>query len=256
MKEYTDFYYNGISSMEMGLVNVSVSGGLFDESFIASRKINEVKVRGNDKPYFMGIEKEPLSFDLEFAFVDPFDKELISEVAMWLDQDYYHELYFIDNSDRRFFCILESDSSLIHNGFGQGYVKIKMRCDSPYSYSQEYLTKEIDFTINELSGTDYTFLNMGHVTLKPEIWIKKIGNGDVSILNKANKIDFEFKGLNDGELIFVDNEREHIESNIENMYRYDSFNDNYLELERGRNILNVKGNCKIQLRYRFKTIQG
>lgn len=256
MKEYTDFYYDGISSMEMGIINVTVSGGLFEESFIAPRKINEVKIPNNDRPYFMGIEREPLEFDLEFAFLHPYDKALISEVAMWLNQSYYKEFYFTENPNRRFFCILESDSQLVHNGLGQGYVKLKMRCDSPYSYSQEYLTQEVDYSNNVSSGTNYIFMNNGHVDMKPEIWIKKVGDGDVSILNNANAQSFQFTGLKDKEIVYVDNDREYIQSDIIGQYRYDNFNNRYISLERGRNILTIYGNCKLQFRYRFKLLQG
>lgn len=256
MKEYTDFYYNGVSSLEMGLINVSVSGGLFQESLLASRSINEVTVRGNDKPYFMGVKREPLEFDLEFAFLYPYDRDRISEVAMWLDQNYYKELYFTDNPNRRFYCMIVTDSDLIHNGLGEGYVRVKIRCDSAYSYSQEYLTIEFDYSNNPLAGTIHTFENKGHAELKPEIWIKKIGDGDVSVLNRATAQTFEFKGLKDQEIVYIDNEREHIESSLPDTFRYDNFNDNYLTFERGRNILIINGNLKIQFRYRFRLLQG
>lgn len=256
MKEYTGFYYNGISSLEMGLINVSASGGLFQESFIASRRINEVTVRGNEKPYFMGVTRDPLEFDLEFAFLDPYNRDKISEVAMWLDQSYYRELYFIDSPNRRFFCMLDGASDLLHNGYGQGYIKLKVRCDSPYGYSQEYLTTEFDFTKNTANGTVHTFENKGHVELMPEMWIKKYGDGDVSIFNRATGQTFEFKGLKDQEIVYIDNEREHIESSLKDTFRYDNFNDIYMNLERGRNILIVKGNCKLQIRYRFRLLQG
>lgn len=256
MKEYIDFYYNGISSKEMGLINVSVDDGLFEESFIASRSIKEVSIRGNDKPYFMGIEREPLEFDLEFAFLYPYDKAKIAEVAMWLNQDYYREFYFTDNPNRRFFCIMEDDSELVHNGLGQGYIRITMRCDSPYSYSQEYLTKELDFSNNVTGGTRYDFMNSGHTNTFPEVWVKKIGEGDIEITNRATNETFAFSGLKDQEIVYIDNEREHIESNLNGIYRYDNFNDNYMRLERGRNVLMVKGNCKLQFRYRFRLLQG
>jgi predicted phage tail component-like protein len=181
MREYLDFYYNGISSKQMGLINVSVDNGLFKESFISSRKINTVAIKGNDKPYFMGVQREPLQFSLEFAFVNPYDKELISEVAKWLDQDYYRELYFTENPDRRFMCMPNGDLELIHNGLGNGYIQLNMICDSPYSYSQTFLTTDIDFTNNTSQGIDYSFLNIGHVSLKPEMWIKKVGDGDIAV---------------------------------------------------------------------------
>jgi len=252
MREYTHFYYDGISSMEMGLINVNVSGGLLEESFLPSRKINETKIRGNDKPYFSSIERESLEFELQFAFENGFDKKKLVKVAKWLDQEYYKEFYFVENPDIRFFCMIDDDSQLTHNGLNQGYISITMKCDSPYKYSQEYLSHELDFSTNTVDGTNYEFMNHGHKILKPELWIYKVGDGDVEIINRANNQFFQFINLKDGETVYVDNEGEHIETDLVGTYRFDNFNDEYLELETGRNILNIKGKCKLQFRYRFK----
>lgn len=247
----------------MGLYNVSTDSGLFEETFIASKEIIEEKVKGNDKPYFMGVEREPLSFNLTFAFMHPFDNAKKREVARWLNQDYYKELYFIDNPTRRWLCMSVSDSSIIHNGLGEGYLELEFRCNSPYTYSEEYLTDELDFSISNPSdgvGMTYEFNNLGDMPLKPEMWIKKIGAGDVIVENKADGRVFMFTGLTDGEYVYIDNERQEIMSDYTELtgtYRYDNFNNNYLELESySKNILNIKGECKIQFRFRYITIQG
>lgn len=58
------------------------------------------------------------------------------------------------------------------------------------------------------------------------------------------------------ETIYIDNENEYIETDLEDTYRYNEFNDNFLKLVRGKNILKISGKCKIKFRYYFRTIQG
>jgi phage-related protein len=258
MMEYTDFSFNGKSSQEMGLINVRVNGGLFEESFLASRKITEVKIRGNDRPYFMGIEKDPLSFDLSFAFLYPYDKEAIAKVARWLDTSYYCEFFFTGEvRQRRFFCMLESDPRLLHNGLGQGYVTITMRCDSPYGFSPEYYSIKEDFTTSDgITPVSFTFTNYGDVNLKPELWIEKQGDGDVKIENLSNSDSyFLFTGLKDRETLYVDCENEYIVSDIVDNYRWDSFQGEFIEMTRGVNYLRATGKFFLTFRYRYVLLQ-
>ena len=63
-------------------------------------------------------------------------------------------------------------------------------------------------------------------------------------------------GLIDNENVYVDNENQHIETDLENTYRYDIFNDNYLDFVIDENILKISGLCKLQFRYRYKYLQG
>jgi phage-related protein len=258
MKEGVHFSYAGIKSEDMGLLNVTVdSSGMIEETFVAEREIQEVSIRGRDKPYFQGVKTSPLKLSLSFAFKDTYDENKIREVARWLNQSYYQPFYTTDNTNRIFYCILNSSSNLLHNGLKQGYVTIEMRCDSPYSYSSQYLSKVYDFSANNPSGTRIDFINHGDVVCKPEMWITKIGNGDISIINETNAgQEFKFTGLVDGEVVYVDNDRDVIKTDLPLTYRFDNFNDNFLETVRGINKLLVRGNCKIQFRYQFKTLQG
>ncbi|GAA4881748.1 hypothetical protein GCM10023310_72280 [Paenibacillus vulneris] len=102
-----------------------------------------------------------------------------------------------------------------------------------------------------------SFVNEGDVRIRPEIWITKVGNGDFTIINTSNGDDeFKFSNLIDQETIYIHGERELIETSLAAVYRYENFNNNYLELPTGNNVLRVQGNAKLQFRYRHKLLQG
>jgi phage-related protein len=259
IKESLWFSYAGEYSYDYGIMNVSVSSssGMMSEPFASQRKVNEIIIKGRNKPYFQGLEYEPLEFDLELAFSEAWDEEKIRSVARWLcGQTYFQPMYFEENENRIFYCIAVDSPELIHTGTNEGYIKITMRCDSPYSYSPIY-TDSYDLSTNPVGGSAIQIVNNGDVICNPEIWITKIGNGDVRIVNNTNGgIEFKFTGLLNNEIVYVDNDAQHIESSLSNTYRYDNFNNNYLDIVRGTNNLVVYGNVKLDFRFYFKTIQG
>lgn len=99
------------------------------------------------------------------------------------------------------------------------------------------------------------FNNKGDVYCQPEIWITMNENGDFSIINISNEnSEFKFTNLMIGETVYVNNERQHIETDKPATYRYSNFNDNYLNFPIGKNILRVNGKAKVLFRYQFKFI--
>lgn len=153
MKEGVHFVYDNIKSIDMGLVNCQISGGMFEEAFLANRDISEISISGKDEPYFQEVRFSPLSFDLTFAFEYSYDERKVREVARWLNQRYYKPFYTVDNPNRVFYCMLVGDSSLIHNGLKQGYITLTMRCDSPYSYTRSYINNNNVFLSTDLTKT-------------------------------------------------------------------------------------------------------
>lgn len=140
MLESIHFVYDGVKSVDMGLINVKLDGGMYEEAFLPSREIEEEEIVGRDKPYHRRVRLSPLEFELTFAIEDGYDNQRIREIARWLNQDYYKPFYTLENPDRIFYCMLEGDSSLFHNGIQQGYITLTMRCDSPFSYTpHEYI---------------------------------------------------------------------------------------------------------------------
>lgn len=262
------FNFAGRKSTDFNIMNINIQPtSMFSEPVIAPKTINEVYVKGNDIPYFVYTKKDPLQFQLSFAFEDTWDDDLIDEVIRWLNVDFYQPLFFSEDINRIFYVIPVSGVNLIHNGLKEGYLTLTMRCDSPFSYSPEQITPwyncknsgtfispyqfvEID---DASGGTIIEFYNLGHYSLYPEIWIQKsFGDGDISIFNLTNKnTEFKFSNLKQDEEIYVDCENQYIETSLANTNRYDDFNDNYLELVYGKNVLRVSGEVKLKFRYRY-----
>lgn len=253
MLESLGFNFDGIHSSQLDILNVYVDAGLFQETFIANRTINEVTIRGRDVPYFQGVSLTPLEFPVKIAFEEGFDSQKIREVTRWLRKDYYAPLTFDSNPERVFYLMFVNESSLTHNGNGQGYITLAARCNSPYSYS--HFKDSDDFHIDGEQIIEIH--NDGDLPVKPIIDIYKVGRGSLTINNFSTRDNpFEFDILEDQETIQVDNEEEVIETDISNTERYDNFNDNYLTLERGVNRLIITGSCIIRFQYQFIFLQG
>jgi predicted phage tail component-like protein len=253
IKESLYFTFAGRKSSDYGILNVSIASGLYEESFMASRSIKEVFIRGKENPYFQELTKEPKSFQVTFAFQDTWNDDLINEVARWFDVEYYQPLIFSEEPEKVYYVMPVNESSVTHNGLKQGYLTLTFRCESPYSYSPMKVTPWYDFSQSTVLTLD--IYNKGDKTILPEINIVKVGDGDLTITNLSNKGEIsQFVSLLDGEELYVHGENEVIETSLVNTYRFDSFNDNYLKLYYGKNTLQINGACKIKFQYRYKFI--
>jgi len=242
-----------VHSSNLGIINVQVQSGLFSEVFLPTKTINETKIRGRDVPYPQGVEYSPLEFPLTLFFDEGYDSKKIREVARWLCKDYYAPLIFDSNPERIFYAQFVNESKLNHNGCNEGYVELTVRCNSPFTYS--HFKHSDDFYIDNQKLIEVR--NDGDLPIKPEITIYKKGKEPLSIRNLSNQDDpFEFVELEDEETVYVDNQEEFIKTDITDMDRFDSFNDEFLTLERGVNRLLVKGSCIIRFRYQFIFLQG
>lgn len=133
------FSYAGIRSDIFRIINVNMNSGMQEEVFAAPRSINEISIKGRDKPYFQNNKKEPLQFQVSFAFAETWDKQMISDVARWLtEQAYYQPLFFSDDPEKIYYALCVNDPTIIHNGLNEGYLNLTFRCDAPYAYSPLY----------------------------------------------------------------------------------------------------------------------
>jgi phage-related protein len=250
--ESTGFTYDGIHSSYFGILNVHTNSGLFEEAFLPTRSIIEEKTFGRHEPYFFGFEYSPAELSLEFYFQDGWDEYKLNEVALWLYQMNYKPLVFDEDDSRIFYCMYEGDPKILHAGLKQGYISIKMRCNSPFSYTPVDIREET-FTNNTL-GTEIELFNVGHTECYPTITIEKTGTGDISITNLGiipNK-EFKFTGLLNGEIVTVDCENEDIVTSLVNTYRYSNFSNNYIKLPTGINTLKIIGDAKITFAFQSK----
>lgn len=100
----------------------------------------------------------------------------------------------------------------------------------------------------------FSIENKGDLTALPKLWIRKTNeSGDIKIVNHYTNQEIVFKDLVEGEEVFVDCENEDIISSRQSLgvYRYDSHNDEWLELETGVNLLRGEGD--FDLDYRFQS---
>lgn len=248
MREHSFFTYNGISSEEMGVRLVMTSSGLYKESFLPSRKLNEVSIKGNRKIYLQGVESEPLSFSLQIFIEEWQDKDNLRQIKRWFYQDNFKPFYFNENPDRICYAVIEGESSLNHNGAKDGYFEITLKCNSSYFYSNPITHKISHSPSPQLMLLD----NEGDVKTYPYLTIKKtIEDGDIFIKNKTTGEEFVLEGIQEDEMLYIDCENEEIVSSLEyvNVYRYDNHNDTWLSLITGENELELGGNFEVKIEY-------
>lgn len=256
MLESIDFHYDGISSKMMGLMNVTMDSGLFEEIFLPSRSIEKEKPKGSIKSYHQNIEYSDIKIPLTFLMPDRYTMEQEREIKQWLFQPYYKEFYFDLYPDKIFYLMYNGDISIHHNGLGQGYITLEMESNSGFAYSPVYNPYKITVD-NLVDGYKYYFDNQGDFPLLPELWITNKGvNGhdSVKIINNVNGEVFEFTGLTSSsiETIYINNEKEEIESSLPLTYRYDNFNGNWLKLApNGTTTLTIIGKCDIEFRFQY-----
>lgn len=244
IKDKLYFNYNGVSSKEFGLKAVDLSSGLYEETFVASRTIEETKPSGRATSIFHGITEEDRSFDLVLAFDNGFTESKLESIMDWIFTDYYKPLYFDDNSDRIVFAMITGDSNIVHNGMQEGYFTVSVKTNSPYIYSNK-----INKTFSQTSPIK--IINGGHEDTYPVFEINKIGDGDLKI--SVRDYNILITNLKDGERIKIDTLREIIETDLQGQYRYDNVKIGELGdlmLKKGEQTYSVEGGANITLEYR------
>jgi len=257
MRESLDFFYNNELSSDMGLININLEGGLYKERLFGTRELLEEIIRGRTKPYFQEVGLKPMEFTLAFALTQQYDYDYLRRLNRWLNVDYYKEFYFIDLPQYRFFVMPISDNFLTHNGLNQGYLELTMRTNDAFAYSQEYLSEDYDLSDNPVEGTIIPINNDGDVPLEIEMWIKKVEDGEITIINLSDENrEFRVVNLKDGEHLYLNHEKEDIKSNVPNLYHFEDVLTDYMKLPMGENQLKIYGKCTIQFRYRYKYLLG
>lgn len=250
IREATTFTYASTPSSDFDIINININTGLQEEPLVAERSILEIKTTDNVKPYFNELSHEPLKFTISFAFEDTFDEDTIDNVVNWLcNYDFYQPLYFDSDTDRIYYALVVEKPMIVHNCLSQGYVNLTFQCNDSYIYS-DIITSDV-YTVPATPTISLT--NDGNINCYPTIYITKIGNGDLSIVNLTTNTLFEFTDLSNNEILTIFCEDEVIESDS-GSYRYSNFNDNYLYLLPGSNNLLITGACSIYFKYQYKQL--
>jgi len=246
------FIFNNEYSTNYGIKNCNIQSGMQEETFIHSREILSIQIKGKESPYLQYIKPSPLKLSVTLMFEDGFNFDKLNNLAYLLNQPYYVPMIFSEDLHKIYYVLLSDDSNLNHNCLNQGYVTLTFITNSPYSFSSIYESPLYDLTINP-TYTDIEFINSGFVNCTPELYLKKIGNGNFSLVNLSDSgKEFKFTNLVDGEEISINNELKIIITSLLATNRYDNFNFNFLSINRGKNILRVTGTAIFKFRYQFK----
>src|SRR5690606_18530223 len=97
MREAINFSFDGIASEDMGVHIASTESGLYEEVFLPTREIIEIKIPHRNKPYLQRVELEPLSFPLTIFIHEWQSRDNLRQIARWLYQDFYKPLIFDSN---------------------------------------------------------------------------------------------------------------------------------------------------------------
>lgn len=249
IKERLHFNFGGVDSKTLGLINVVLDNGMYEETFVAERELNETKIRGNNRPMLHSIEDSPLEFDMTIAFETKFTDESLDKVIRWLFVDHYRPLFFEEKPEKVFMAMAIGSSQIVHNGMQEGYFTIKMRCDSSNVYSPKILSP----TVTVATTNTIEITSNSHFDIYPEISILKSGAGKIVIesLDDGNNI-FEIRDLTHMEDIYLNCEKEIIQTDILGVYRYDKIIGDFPRLVFGKNRMKITGACTIQFRYKNK----
>lgn len=245
IKEQFYFNFDGKESRQFNILAVDIGSNLYEEMLAPTRTVNQTQT-SKGRIIFHSVQEEIRTFDLNLAFEEGFDEELIDDIARWLFVDYYRPLYFEGQEDRVMFAMIVGDSSIIHNGLQQGYFTITIQTNSPYLFSRlKTNTKTITNT-----GT-IPISNNGHLDVHPELSIKKVGDGDLTIGIDGRNV--KIINLKNGENIYIDTLREIIETDIVATYRYNNIVSGELEdlfVGYGNKEYKITGSCIFDYRFR------
>lgn len=188
-----EFWYNGHSSKEFEIENITIDKDVLEEPFLGSRTINEEKIKWNPTPYFYNAQESCKMLNLSFAISNynsnttVMNKTVLRRLAIWLsDLKQYHDLWFLEdcykdedgnyditNPRRIYRAMLSGDSTINHFGLPEGWIDLTFKCDSPYCYSP-ILGGHIyncDERANDGDGSVVYFGNYADMIIKPQIKI-------------------------------------------------------------------------------------
>jgi len=252
-----NFIFDGITSEEMGLYNVRMQSGLVETPFMGSKSTITTKVVGKDRPYFHGVNKDVIQFNLQFSLLDEeWTPEKTHEIARWLLHDTYKSFQSSDDLGKYYYVIC-IDGENLYKANNKGYVELTFESNAPFAFSPIYLN-EYDLSSNTTTDT-IQIENRSNINkyYYPTIEIELAGTTtNITLKNLSDGgREFSFTGLQSGETISVDNENKYIISDIPAVYRFSNFNKNWFRMVYGINQIEVTGECIITVRTQYPIIQ-
>ena len=237
------FIFNNVDSMGMNVGIIWDKKGLQSQSMF-KKTINEDK----NTVHSIDISNQEIKvkialFDDSFTNIEPMTISKRREIVDWLCRDYYLPFQSFENQSI-FYYVMFSESTRNYIPVNEkGYLELTMKCDSAYCASH------FDIYNIVVDGEESVRLpNKGDVTTKPIIELLALEDGEVEIKNRSNGQVVKIINLTEEEVVDIDCTGMYIKSNIVRN-KYKDFNRVFLEFPRGINLLEIKGHCKIKIKY-------
>lgn len=145
-----EFYFDGISSANFDLYSINKDGQFKQTTLIGNANIHEKNVNYDYKPIFQKVKRNPLEKPLRLMRMNKnsiplnWTPGIMQDVVKWLIHKEYKPLYFVDNPDRIYYVMCNSNINL-SNAVNLGYLDLTFRVNSPYAYRESRIV-EIDAT--------------------------------------------------------------------------------------------------------------
>lgn len=248
------FVFNNIDCSEYGIIVVRPDSNSIETPWGVNRSIIEEKIPSNPIAFFMGVEEIPLTIKINIAKVDgkKWNGKERREIISWLFLKNYAPLISYDDPDIAYYVLINNDVTRVDFGLESGYVELQFRSLAPYGYS--YPKSDIYYPSsiihNNIHNSIITIENKSNILdyYYPKLRFEMLDAGDLTIQNLTVKGEtFKFTGLQQGEIIYIDNESRYIESSLQSqgIFRRGNFNKSYLRLTRGKNRLKITGNANL-----------
>lgn len=243
---------------EFGIIAVNLSNGMIETHTGVTQDIIEEKSMSLDKPYFLGVDRKPITFSMNFARVDneKWDYQTKLKFSRLIFEPNYRELKSADYPQVVYNVICVDEPKKVLNGVDQGYITLNFRCDAPWGWSPAtVVTKNISGASDE-NPYVIELENNSNVLqwYYPEVEFKTLGTTNFKMSNnKDGGRDFIFTDIYDGEVIYVNNDIKKVigDQPYPLKYRLDKFNKNWFRLKYGKNKINIYTDCIISFKMKY-----
>lgn len=192
---------------------------------------------------------------LEFAFIlvksdgNYIDNNEERQIKKWLLKNKREWLY-VEQDDMLstyYYGIITQVEKININSYTGGY-KIYFTCDSSHAWSG--LNKK-DYTCDTTLSKNIKFdFDYDDYLLYPQLTIKAIDNGNISIENATTNTEVNINNCVANEIIYLDCRNDKIKSST-NRVLIDDWNKNTISFKEGNNNLILTGNFNLSIEYRL-----
>lgn len=189
---YTTIYFNDIKLSKV--FNATLSEGFYEEELFGSKSIIEQQIPGRDAPYFYGVSRDPLEFEVTLGFTEKLD---IYQIKQYVEMFYVPDMYLPISFEREdgfmtptyyVICIEMPTVQYLRDSTSKyfGAITLSLRANAPYGYEEgqiiwENQEKTYDISLSSVSMPSTNYVMKLTNNRKEDIDNFYIKNSDESV---------------------------------------------------------------------------